>query len=113
MKYSASKENITLWEDKLAKIAKLPSNPACQPLLFLSKPETLTSLMLSPRGHTTTAGFGGGGGGVREREGDDSQSPHLQIQAEKRKTILACVIFNHALNEFHIMPTIVKSILKI
>lgn len=60
LEYNASKENIILWEDKLAKIAKLPSNPACQPLLFLSKPETLTSLScLLPEATPLLAGLRG------------------------------------------------------
>lgn len=71
--------------------------------------------MPSPRGHTTTAGFGCGGGGWRVgKEWEQTpKSPHLQIQADERKMILVCVIINHVLNEFHIRPTVVKIILKI
>lgn len=78
LEYNASKENILLWEDKFTKIAKLPSNPACQPLLFLSEPETLTSLScLLPEAIPLLLGWwwGVGGGTGRERGGPDSQKP--------------------------------------
>lgn len=62
------------------------------------------TLMPSPRGHITTA---------KNQTNKKAQQQQKSAATAEQKAILAHVIINNVLNEFHIRPTVLKSTRKI